>query len=90
MSDEEETCPGPGTGLKKYDSTKSDASISSLASEDLDHIMMKESFQEAPRDLFHEVDGDNVRVVREGDTVPCVTKYKKYNGGTAVVKFRFN
>ena len=62
----------------------------SVASEDLEQLLdVKERHEQAPNDIYHVVDGEKVRVLKAGEQVPVVTKYKKYKSQTALVKFRF-
>ena len=60
---------------------------SSFDSDDLEDDVR--AYTVAPRDIVHIVDGKTVRVLKEGEAVPCETKYKRISGGTIVVKFRW-
>ena len=64
----------------------------SVASEDLEELLdvnVKKRYDKAPVDIFHVVEGEEVRVLKAGEQVPAITKYKKYKSKTALVKFRF-
>ena len=60
---------------------------SSFDSDDLEDDVR--AYTVAPRDIVHIVDGKTVRVLKEGEAVPCETKYKRISGGTIAVKFRW-
>ena len=80
--------------LVKTDSVTSMGSCSSITSDDLEakleEVVAKEEFEEAPHDIFTDVDGERVRVLKCGEKVPCLTKYKKLMMfGPGFVKFRY-
>ena len=60
-------------------------SVMSFESEDLEDI-----FEKAPHDLFHESPKlGKILVLREGEKVPTLTKYKKTKkGGLTAIRFR--
>ena len=60
-------------------------SVMSFESEDLEDV-----FEKAPHDLFHESPKlGKILVLREGEKVPTLTKYKKTKkGGLTAIRFR--
>ena len=62
-------------------------SVMSFESEDLEDV-----FEKAPHDLFHESPKlGKILVLREGEKVPTLTKYKKTKkGGLTAVRFRLH
>ena len=67
-------------------------SVASFLSDDVQEIDDDEQemkkYDKAPYDVMFNCDGKDVRVVKEGEAVPCETKYKRVSSTTAV-KFRF-
>ena len=78
-------------GLDKAFLDKSDSeSICSYTSEDLEHLPdIKEKYDEAPEDVYYTGDGEHLKVLKAGEKVPCLTKYKKIRSGTALAKFGY-
>jgi hypothetical protein len=54
---------------------------------DIEEDEQKE-YDKAPYDIMFNFEGKELRVLKEGEEVPCETKYKKVSSTTAV-KFRF-
>lgn len=76
------------SGLDKTDSMRSEESVTSFTSDDLEESINEiKKYKEAPHDIFYEVENEQVRVLKQGESVPCQTKYKKMKNGTAAVKF---
>ena len=69
-------------------------SVASFMSDDVQDIEEEEEqkelkeYDKAPHDIMFNYEGKEVRVMKEGEKVPCETKYKRVSSTTAI-KFRF-
>ena len=79
----------PGLDKAILDNSDSE-SICSYTSEDLEHLDdIKKKYDEAPEDVYFTCDGEHLKVLKAGEKVPCLTKYKKIRSGTALAKFGY-
>ena len=49
-----------------------------ITSEDLEHLDdIKKKYDESPENVYFTCDGEHLKVLKAGEKVPCLTKYKK-------------
>lgn len=60
-------------------------SVTSFLSDDIEDVEEEpKEYIEAPYDIMYDYEGKEVRVLKEGERVPCETTYKKVNSTTAI------